>query len=135
MTILDGIGGAFVDIGPGTAGAFGTPSLTGSGDLSPGGAGFTLQISDVAPNAFGLMFVGLNEAAVPFTVKGVAFYLDAPWLVQVPLGVDGAGSLSLSGTVIGAMAGLDIAMQCLWADASGPAGVATGTNGLRLEIP
>jgi len=135
VTILHGIAGKFVDIGPGTAGAFGTPSLTGSGDLSPNGLGFTLQISDVAPNAFGLLFVGLNEAAVPFHVKGVAFYLDAPWLLQIPLGVDAAGSLSLSGTVNTSMAGLDIAMQCLWADSSGPAGVATGTNGLRLEIP
>ena len=133
VTALPGSAGAFVGIGPGTAGAFGTPSLTGSGDLNPGGAGFTLQISDVAPSALGLLFVGLNEAAVPFTVKGVAFYLDAPWL-QIPLGVDAAGSLSLSGSVSAAMAGLDIAMQCLWADASGPAG-ATGTNGLRLEIP
>ena len=134
VTILHGIAGKFVDIGPGTAGSFGTPSLTGSGDLSPGGVGFTLQISDVAPNAFGLLFVGLNEAAVPLHVKGVAFYLDSPWLVQIPLGVDATGALSLSGTVIGAMAGLDITLQCLWADASGPAG-ATGTNGLRLEIP
>lgn len=134
VTILHGIGGAFVDIGPGTAGAFGTPSLTGSGDLSPNGAGFALQISDVAPNAFGLVFVGLDEAPVPFTVKGVAFYLDVPWLVSIPLAVGSAGSASFSGSVSGAMAGLDIALQCLWADASGPAGV-TGTNGLRLEIP
>jgi hypothetical protein len=135
VTILHAIAGEFVDIGPGTAGAFGTPSLTGSGDLSPGGAGFMLQISDVAPGAFGLMFVGLDEAAVPFTVKGVAFHLAIPWLVEIPLGVDAAGSSSFPGTVSGAMAGLDIALQCLWADASGPTGVATGSNGLRLEIP
>jgi len=135
VTILHGIAGAFVDIGPGTAGAFGTPSLTGSGDLSPNGAGFTLPISDVAPNAFGILFVDLDEAAVPFNVKGVAFYLNAPWLVEIPLVVDAAGSSSLTGTVSAAMAGLDISLQCLWADASGPAGVATGTNGLRLEIP
>lgn len=135
VTILHGIGGAFVDIGPGTAGAAGTPSLAGSGDLSPDGVGFTLQISDVAPSALGLMFVGLDEAAVPFTVKGVAFYLDVPWLAEFPLTADAAGSLSLPGTVSAAMAGLDITLQCLWADASGPTGVATGTNGLRLEIP
>jgi Zinc carboxypeptidase len=135
VTILHGDTGAFVDIGPGTAGAFGTPSLTGSGDLTPGGAGFTLQISDVAPGAFGLLFVGLDEAAVPFSVKGVAFYLDTPWLGEIPLVVDAAGSASLPGTVSAALAGLDIALQGLWADATGPAGVATGTNGLRLEIP
>jgi hypothetical protein len=135
VTILHGIGGAFVDIGTGTAGAFGTPSLAGSGDLTPNGAGFTLQISGVAPNAHGLLFASLGEAAVPFSVKGVSFYLDLPWLVQVPLAVDAAGSASLPGTVSPAMAGLDITLQCLWADASGPTGVATGTNGLRLEIP
>lgn len=135
VTILHGIAGAFVDIGPGTAGAFGTPSLTGSGDLTPAGAGFTLQISDVAPGAFGMLFVGLDEAAVPFSVKGVAFYLDAPWLIEIPQVVDAAGQASFPGTVIGAMAGLDITLQCLWADPSGPKGVATGTNGLRLEIP
>jgi hypothetical protein len=135
VTILHGIGGAFVDIGPGTAGASGTPSLSGSGDLIPGGAGFTLQISDVAPGASGVMSVGLDEAAVPFTVQGVAFYLDVPWLVEIPLVVDANGSSSLPGTVSAAMAGLDIALQCLWADATGQTGVATGTNGLRLEIP
>ena len=37
-----------MDIGPGKAGAFGTPSLIGSGDLARGEAGFTLQISDSA---------------------------------------------------------------------------------------
>ncbi len=135
VTILHGIGGAFVDIGPGTAGAFGTPSLTGSGDLTPDGAGFTLQIADVAPDAAGLLFVGLDEAAVPFHVKGVAFYLGVPWLLQIPLVVDAAGSSSLPATASAAMAGLDITLQCLWADATGPAGVATGSNGLRLEIP
>jgi hypothetical protein len=81
------------------------------------------------------MFVGLDEAAVPFSVKGVAFYLDAPWLIEIPLVVDAAGQASFPGTVIGAMAGLDITLQCLWADPSGPKGVATGSNGLRLEIP
>ena len=135
VTILHGISGAFVDIGPGTAGAFGTPSLTGSGDLAPNGSGFMLHIAGVAPNASGLMFIGLDEAAVPFSVKGVAFYLDVPWLAQLPLGVDAAGKANLPGTVSAALAGLHISLQCLWADASGPAGVATGTNGLRLEIP
>ena len=37
-----------MDLGPGKAGAFGTPSPTGSGDLTRGGAGFTAQISDSA---------------------------------------------------------------------------------------
>jgi hypothetical protein len=135
ITILNSLEGEFVDIGPGTPGAFGTPSLNGLGDLSPEGGGFTLEIADVAPNAFGTMFIGLAEAIVPFTIQGVDFYLDVPWLVEIPLVVDASGSLSLPGTISNNLAGLDIALQCLWADPTGPTGVATGTNGLRLEIP
>jgi hypothetical protein len=46
VTILHSTGSQFVDIGPGKAGAFGTPSPTGFGALTRGEAGFSLQISD-----------------------------------------------------------------------------------------
>ncbi|MHC4846773.1 MAG: M14 family zinc carboxypeptidase [Planctomycetota bacterium] len=135
LTVLNGIDGGFVTIGSGTPGASGTPSLTGSGDLTPAGAGFTLEIEGVAPSANGILFVSATEAGVPLTVAGVAFHVGVPWLAEVPVGVDGSGSLSLPGAIPPALAGLDIVLQALFADATGPSGVATGTNGLKLEIP
>jgi len=135
LTVLNGNGGAFVSIGSGTPGASGTPSLSGSGDLTPGGVGFSLQIADVAPSASGILFVSLTEAALPVSVAGVAFHVGVPWILEIPLGVDGSGSLSLPGVITPVLAGLDVVLQGLWADPTGPSGVATGTNGLRLEIP
>jgi predicted deacylase len=135
LTVHNHAEGAFEVIGPGTAGASGTPALDGSGDLTPDGAGFSLDISSVAANAPGLMFADVSQLPSPVTVKGVDFYVGIPWLLEVALAVDATGSLSLPLTVTNDLAGLDIVVQCLWADATGPAGVATGTNGLRLEIP
>lgn len=135
---LDGLtvlGGGFVDIGPGTGGAFGVPLLAGTGDLTPGGDGFTLSISSVAPNANGILFASLTESVPALNVVGVAFHVGVPWALELPLLVDGTGALSFGGTIDVSLSGLDIATQALWSDASGPAGVATGTNGLRLEIP
>jgi predicted deacylase len=135
LTVLSGFGGSFVNIGPGTGGAFGTPVLAGDGDLTPGGAGFTIDISGVAPGASGILFAGLTESFPALSVAGVAFHLGVPWVLEVPLLVDGSGTLSFGGTIDVALAGLDIASQTLWADPTGPTGVATGSNGLRLEIP
>lgn len=135
VTVLNGNGGAFVNIGPGTGGAFGVPSLTGTGDLTPDGAGFTLNIGNVAPSASGIVFVSLTEAGIPVTLAGVSFHVGIPWILEVPLGFGPSGSLSLPGAISPSMAGLNIVLQGLWADATGPTGVATGTNGLRLEIP
>jgi hypothetical protein len=135
LTVLNGNGGAFVNIGPGTGGAFGVPSLTGTGDLTPSGAGFTLSISNVAPNASGIIFVSLSDTGTPVTLAGVTFHLGIPWILEVPLGLGPSGALDLPATVTPPMAGLDFSLQGLWADPTGPTGVATGTNGLRLEIP
>lgn len=132
---LSVLGGGFVTLGPGTAGAAGTPLLAGDGDLNPGGAGFTLSISSVAPNAAGILFVGLTESVPALNVVGVAFHVGVPWVLELPLVVDGSGELSFGGAIDMSLAGLDIATQALFADPTGPTGVATGSNGLRLEIP
>ncbi|MFT7462273.1 MAG: putative deacylase [Pseudohongiellaceae bacterium] len=132
LTVL---GGGFVSIGPGTPGAFGTPVLAGSGDLTPGGEGFTLAISSVAPNANGILFVGLTESMPALTLAGTAFHMGLPWIVELPLAVDASGSLSFGGSIDVNLSGLNIASQALWADTSGPTGKATATNGLRLEVP
>jgi len=132
---LSVLGGGFVTLGPGTAGAAGTPLLVGDGDLNPGGAGFTLSISSVAPNASGILFVGFSESVPALNVVGVAFHLGVPWVLELPLVVDGSGAVAFGGTIDMSLAGLDIATQALFADPTGPTGVATGTNGLRLEIP
>ncbi|MGQ0553846.1 MAG: M14 family zinc carboxypeptidase [Planctomycetota bacterium] len=135
ITVLNHAEGKFVVTGPGTGGAFGTPVLDGSGDLTPNGAGFTLNVSHVAPSAPGFLFVSLADRSPPVLVAGVSFHVGLPWLAQIPLSVNPAGSLSMSLTAPALLAGLDITLQSLWSDSSGPSGVATATNGLRLEFP
>lgn len=135
LTVLSGFGGSFVKIDPGTAGSAGTPQLDGEGDLTPGGVGFSISISNVAPNASGLLFGSLSGSVPALTVAGVAFHVGVPWALELPLQVDGSGSLSFGGSIDGSLAGLHITAQTLWADATGPTGVASGSNGLRLEIP
>ena len=57
--------GSFESFGVGLAGQFGlVPVLDGTGDLAPGGAGFTLQTVLAKPFAPGTMFVSLVQGAV-----------------------------------------------------------------------
>ena len=128
-------GGAFVDIGPGTGGAFGTPSLTGTGDLTPSGLGATLFITSGRPSAAGSLFVSLVEAMPPFNVEGCLMY-TVPWILEVPILLNGAGELTVpTGPMDPSLAGVDVSLQALIADNTGPSGIITSTNGLRLEIP
>ena len=124
--------GAFVNIGPGVGGSFGVPELSGTGDLTVNGSGFTLNVNGVKPSAAGLWFIGLVQAAVP--LEGGTLY-PFPWLLEVPILVDPAGSLAVPGVINDvSLSGVDVITQMWFFDDTGPT-VATATNGLRLEIP
>jgi hypothetical protein len=129
-----GPGGAFVNIGPGVAGQFGEPSFTGTGDLTPGSlTGYSTTISSAIPFNTGFLFLSLSEGAAPF--KG-GFLYAIPIDAQISLPVDGTGALTLPHIIPGGQGfeGLDIVGQWWFADAAAPVG-ASGSNGLRLEIP
>jgi hypothetical protein len=129
---IDAPPGAFALTGPGIAGAGGTvPQLTGAGDLSPGGAGFTLFVQLVDGSANGFLFVSLSEADLPF--KGGVFD-PAPILLQLPLAVDPDGMLAFAaGIPAGPFGGMSLVTQALFADGAAVEGV-SATNGLRLVI-
>jgi len=55
----------WTDLGGGIAGSQGTPSLQGTGALSPGTPG-SLEISNTPPFAGALLFFSLVEVSVPF---------------------------------------------------------------------
>ena len=129
LDLVDGAG--FVDIGPGLAGAAGTPSLRGDGDLTPGTGSMELLVAQVAPSAPGIWFLGLVEGSVP--LEGGTLY-PFPWLVSVNVAAAPDGTLSVAGAVPAGADGLSIVTQFWFHDATGPFG-ATATNGLRLDIP
>jgi hypothetical protein len=126
-------GGQFVTIGPGSPGATGTPVLSGAGDLTVNGGGFTLSVSSAKPSAAGLWFLGLTEAAIP--LEGGTLY-PFPWLLELPILASPAGTVTIPAVITDpALSGIDIVNQMWFFDNTGPSGVATSTNGLRLEIP
>ena len=129
---IDGPPGAFDLVGPGVPGLPGNSQLTGSGDLTPGGPGFTLHGQLIAPGAQGALFVSLGEGAVPF--KGGVFY-PVPLLLQVDLGADAGGMLTLPAALpASAPSGTRLVTQAWFLDAAATAG-ASGTNGLALVVP
>jgi len=129
-----GIGGAFVNIGPGVPGLVGEPSFTGMGDLTPGSlTGYSTTISNALPFNTGFLFLSLTQGAAPF--KGGTFY-PIPIDAQLSLPVSLFGSLTLPHIIPAGQGfgGLSVTGQWWFADAAAVAG-ASGSNGLRLDIP
>lgn len=83
---------AWQQLGPGTAGSTGVPSLTGIGTLASGGAG-ELQLQSAVPSAPGLLLASVDPSALPF--KGGTLYA-VPVAAALPFVTDQAGSLTLS---------------------------------------
>ena len=124
--------GAFVLTGPGVASGDELPQLTGEGDLSAGGAGFTIFLRLLPGSAPGALFISLSEANLPF--KGGVFD-PAPVLVQFLLASPPAGSLTVSGTMPGTVpSGTGFVTQAWFADGSAVQGFSS-TNALRLDVP
>ena len=124
--------GAFIDIGPGLAGSLGVPLLGGQGDLTPGGAGFTLDLTSANPSSLAVMFVSLSQAAAPF--KGGTLY-TLPILLQINLATDGFGHVSLPAQIpVGTPSGTSFVLQYWIADPAAIHG-ASASNGLKVVTP
>ena len=129
---IGGPPGAFVLTGPGVASGGNLPQLTGEGDLSAGGAGFTVYLRLLPGSAPGALFVSLSEANLPF--KGGVFD-PAPVLAQFLLVSPPSGALTFSGTMPGSVpSGTGFVTQAWFADGSAVQGFSS-TNALRLDVP
>jgi hypothetical protein len=116
--------GAFVLTGPGLK----PLQLTGEGDLTPGGAGFDVDLSLLPAGAPGALFVSLFEANLPF--KGGVFD-PAPVLAQFALVGPPSGTIVLNATMPAAVpSGTGFVMQAWFVDPGFSA-----TNSLRLDVP
>lgn len=124
--------GQFISIEPGHPGSNNiTPLFIGTGDLSPGGSGFTLTSAAILPNAQGVLWVSLTEAAAPF--KGGTLY-PVPILLTVPVAADFIGLLSIPGVIDSSVpSGSEFVLQLGFADPGASAGVSL-SNGLKLVV-
>ncbi len=125
--------GAFVPLEPGHPGTGGIiPSLTGTGDLSPGGSGFSLNSFGIQPNASGVMFVSLAQASLPF--KGGTLY-TFPIALQINVQANFLGLVTIPGVIdVTIPGGSSFVLQQIFGDAGASNGISM-TNGLVLQIP
>lgn len=134
--IVDGFdyvaAGQFISIGTGHPGSAGVaPVLFGSGDLTPGGTGFTLTGSAILPNAPGVMFVSLVEGAAPF--KDGTLY-TVPIVLQVNVTANFIGLLSLPGSLDASVPpGTEFVTQLAFSDAAASQGVSL-SNALKIVV-
>lgn len=121
--------GAFVLTGPGLPSSSKLLQLTGEGDLTPGGAGFDVDLNLLPPAGTpGALFVSLFEANLPF--KGGVFD-PAPVLAQFALVAPPSGLIVLSSTMPAAVpSGTGFVMQAWFVNTGFSA-----TNSLRLDVP
>ncbi|GJM22429.1 MAG: hypothetical protein DHS20C15_23440 [Planctomycetota bacterium] len=126
-------GGEFIDIGPGVAGLLGTPSFTGTGDLTPGSAmGYSTTVTGAIPFNTGFLFLGLVEGSTPFKM-GTLY--PSPFLFLTQINMTGAGNRTIPSTIdLGTPSGLEIIAQWWFADAAAVSG-ASASNGLKLVVP
>lgn len=127
-----GPGSPWTDLGFALPGAGGAPELAGSGTLVAGSAG-ALTLSDAAPLAPALLFLSLGSTPVPFKGGTLAAF---PPLLQLPLGTDAGGALSLPWAAwpAGIAPGTALVFQCAVQDAGAVQGVAL-SNALQALTP
>ncbi|MFG0319910.1 MAG: integrin alpha [Planctomycetota bacterium JB042] len=125
------LGGMWIDAENALAGVNGAPVLDGSGDLVPG-ASTTLALSNAAPDAAVLLFVGLTKVDVE-TSGGVL--VPAPDLMIVGLGTDPTGALSLAAPWPATVpSDTSFYFQAWVADAAAPFGY-SASNGVAATTP
>jgi predicted outer membrane repeat protein len=123
--------GEWVDLGGGTLGAAGPPTLVGSGSLVAG-APATLELTSTVPDALTLMLASLASAPVA-AFGGVVHPIPA--VVELLVSAEPSGTLSLSAAwPTGFPPGTQVWFQFLLQDASVPKGI-TLSNGVRATTP
>jgi hypothetical protein len=140
-TIVDGFtytgggpGGTFTDLGPsGTGGAFGDPVHTGSGDLTPGGTGFTLNLTNALPVSPAVLFVAIGDG-IPSPFKGGTHYA-IPIALEIGLATGIGGDFTLPAVIPASIpSGFKFVTQFWVQDALAVLGAA-GSNGIKAEVP
>jgi hypothetical protein len=123
--------GTWADIGGALPGAS-TPTLSGTGTLSPG-TSMTIDLSGALPASASWLLMGFDLLAQPF--KGGVLVPSLDFDPIGPLLTDGLGELSLGATWPGGLpAGTQIQYQMWVQDAGGPAGFAA-SNALSSITP
>jgi hypothetical protein len=123
--------GSWADVGGALAGATGEPALVGSGELLVF-APVALDMSNALPGGQAWLLVGLSALNVPF--KG-GVLVPNPDVILGPLGVDGAGDVSLSTFWPAGVPGQFTSYYQFWIpDAAGPKGYAA-SNGVSATTP
>lgn len=117
--------------GSGWAGTLGVPSLTASGDVTPGGAVAVAIGNSAGVDTAAMLFVGVGAASIP-TNAGGTLLVDASFTQVVPLA---AAGLTLSSTLPNDanLYCTDIDMQVLESDL-GASKKISFTRGLRMHI-
>ena len=124
--------GDAIDVGPGLGGWYGVPVLSGSGDLTPGGGTFELQLSKAFVLAQTRLFVGLGVGSLP--LKGGTYY-PHPYLMDLVLMTSVTGQATVVGGVpANAPSGVAVVFQAWIADPVAPQDW-SASNGLMLVTP
>ncbi|MCB9899250.1 MAG: IPT/TIG domain-containing protein [Planctomycetes bacterium] len=124
--------GSFATLGPGLAGGSGlAPNLLGSGDLVPGGSGFTLTTVSALPNAPCSLLISFSQGEVPF--KGGTLYA-IPVAASFGLAANAQGQVLLFVPLDpGVPGGIAFVVQELFADPGAVHGVSM-SNGLLVQL-
>lgn len=126
--------GTFTQYGAGCPGTGGNiPNLTGSGTPVPCGA-VTINVSSARPNSVGFLFTSATSGSSPFGPQ-CTLLLGLPLSIAIGLPVNGAGNVSVGGTVpdIG-MTDYHVYMQWLALDNGAPVGKYATSNGLDMHV-
>jgi Matrixin/IPT/TIG domain len=123
--------GAFTNLGPGKAGLLGVPVLTGVGDLSAGGSGFTITLSNTIPFEGCTLFVSLSAASVPF--KGGTF-IAVPAITTLFFASNAVGNVVLPAAIPPGFPSVDFVLQYWCEDGFATFGI-SGSNGLLCDMP
>ncbi len=123
--------GTWTDLGGGTVGVAGQPTLSGTGSLV-GGTTASVSLVDAPANA--PMLAWISFAPTPFAALGGTVHAF-PFASQLFLFADAAGSFAASTTwPAGIPAGTDVSFQFIVQDLGVPDGL-TLSNGLRATTP
>ena len=127
------LGGSFTNFGTGIPSpTYGQPTITGKGDLTPGGLGIELTMASVRPSDNGLFFYGdTHSGGVP--CMGGYLY-PFPFLGMVSIAVGADGTLDVQCEIpSGYPHDVHLFLQTFFEDDTGPAGV-TSTDCLDMWI-
>lgn len=132
VEIVGGGGGPWIDLGFALPGVNGDPFLMGSGTGAVG-TNNTLTLSNAAPSAPAMVFVGLGPAGTGVSFKGgtlIAF----PFVMNLPFFTNAAGAIPIPFSMPGGVSGLSLVFQYGISDGAAVSNVGL-SNGLQLDIP